>query len=99
MFQGAQSRLSGVRRKNKRLPVAASQRRISKVPCSRSTLRQMEKETLVKLSSVEEAPDKRLHYERRPNMLLQVENPLLHSHRQRETTGIKKLYNSFFVLF
>ncbi|XP_077285186.1 uncharacterized protein LOC143910547 [Arctopsyche grandis] len=33
------------------------------------------------------------------NMLLLTENSLLHSHRQRETTGIKKLYNSFFVLF
>lgn len=32
-------------------------------------------------------------------MLLKVENTLLRSHRQRETTGIKKLYNSFFVLF
>lgn len=32
-------------------------------------------------------------------MLIQIENSLLHSHRQRETTGIKKLYNSFFVLF
>ncbi|XP_026332605.1 uncharacterized protein LOC113239727 [Hyposmocoma kahamanoa] len=33
------------------------------------------------------------------NMLLRIENELLQSHRQRETTGIKKLYNSFFVLF
>ncbi|XP_052757148.1 uncharacterized protein LOC128202099 [Galleria mellonella] len=33
------------------------------------------------------------------NMLLKIENTLLQSHRQRETTGIKKLYNSFFVLF
>ncbi|XP_023938103.1 uncharacterized protein LOC112045937 [Bicyclus anynana] len=33
------------------------------------------------------------------NMLLKIENELLQSHRQRETTGIKKLYNSFFVLF
>lgn len=33
------------------------------------------------------------------NMLLKCENPLLQSHRQRETTGIKKLYNSFFVMF
>ncbi|XP_059058803.1 uncharacterized protein LOC131852180 [Achroia grisella] len=33
------------------------------------------------------------------NMLLKIENVLLQSHRQRETTGIKKLYNSFFVLF
>lgn len=33
------------------------------------------------------------------NMLLKIENPLLQSHRQRETTGIKKLYNSFFVMF
>lgn len=32
-------------------------------------------------------------------MLLKVENTLLRSHRQRETTGIKKLYNSFFVMF
>ncbi|XP_037902477.1 uncharacterized protein LOC119646171 [Hermetia illucens] len=32
-------------------------------------------------------------------MLLKIENTLLRSHRQRETTGIKKLYNSFFVLF
>ncbi|XP_055689950.1 uncharacterized protein LOC129793731 [Lutzomyia longipalpis] len=32
-------------------------------------------------------------------MLLKIENILLQSHRQRETTGIKKLYNSFFVLF
>lgn len=32
-------------------------------------------------------------------MLLKVENTLLRSHRQRETTGIKKLYNSFFVRF
>ncbi|XP_026473947.1 uncharacterized protein LOC113377749 [Ctenocephalides felis] len=32
-------------------------------------------------------------------MLLKIENSLLQSHRQRETTGIKKLYNSFFVLF
>ncbi|KZC07123.1 Uncharacterized protein DBV15_03120 [Temnothorax longispinosus] len=24
---------------------------------------------------------------------------LLETHRQRETTGIKKLYNSFFVMF
>ncbi|XP_026483734.1 uncharacterized protein LOC113391846 isoform X2 [Vanessa tameamea] len=33
------------------------------------------------------------------NMLLKIENQLLQRHRQRETTGIKKLYNSFFVLF
>ncbi|KAI5635099.1 hypothetical protein NE865_12217 [Phthorimaea operculella] len=33
------------------------------------------------------------------NMLLKIENELLQSHRQRESTGIKKLYNSFFVLF
>lgn len=33
------------------------------------------------------------------NMLLKCDNPLLQSHRQRETTGIKKLYNSFFVMF
>ncbi|XP_073964603.1 uncharacterized protein isoform X2 [Choristoneura fumiferana] len=33
------------------------------------------------------------------NMLMKIENELLQSHRQRETTGIKKLYNSFFVLF
>lgn len=32
-------------------------------------------------------------------MLLKIENTLLRSHRQRETTGIKKLYNSFFVMF
>ncbi|XP_037942300.1 uncharacterized protein LOC119675183 [Teleopsis dalmanni] len=32
-------------------------------------------------------------------MLIKIENTLLRSHRQRETTGIKKLYNSFFVLF
>lgn len=32
-------------------------------------------------------------------MLLDIENTLLQSHRQREPTGIKKLYNSFFVLF
>lgn len=32
-------------------------------------------------------------------MLIEIENSLLQSHRQRETTGIKKLYNSFFVLF
>lgn len=32
-------------------------------------------------------------------MLIDIENTLLQSHRQRETTGIKKLYNSFFVLF
>ncbi|XP_064292933.1 uncharacterized protein LOC135309984 [Plodia interpunctella] len=32
-------------------------------------------------------------------MLLKIENVLLQSHRQRESTGIKKLYNSFFVLF
>lgn len=32
-------------------------------------------------------------------MLLKVENTLLRNHRQRETTGIKKLYNSFFVMF
>lgn len=32
-------------------------------------------------------------------MLINIENTLLQSHRQRETTGIKKLYNSFFVLF
>ncbi|XP_055602373.1 uncharacterized protein LOC129751106 [Uranotaenia lowii] len=32
-------------------------------------------------------------------MLINIENILLQSHRQRETTGIKKLYNSFFVLF
>lgn len=32
-------------------------------------------------------------------MLLKVENTLLREHRQRETTGIKKLYNSFFVMF
>ncbi|XP_067629505.1 uncharacterized protein [Eurosta solidaginis] len=32
-------------------------------------------------------------------MLLKIENTLLRSHRQRETTGIKELYNSFFVLF
>ncbi|XP_035792774.1 uncharacterized protein LOC118466969 [Anopheles albimanus] len=32
-------------------------------------------------------------------MLIDIENPLLQSHRQRETTGIKKLYNSFFVMF
>ncbi|XP_023179217.1 uncharacterized protein LOC117785371 [Drosophila innubila] len=35
----------------------------------------------------------------RNKMLLKIENTLLRSHRQRETTGIKKLYNSFFVLF
>lgn len=35
----------------------------------------------------------------RTKMLLKIENTLLRSHRQRETTGIKKLYNSFFVLF
>jgi hypothetical protein len=32
-------------------------------------------------------------------MLLSVENTLLSSHRQREEIGIKKLYNSFFVMF
>lgn len=32
-------------------------------------------------------------------MRIDIENPLLQSHRQRETTGIKKLYNSFFVMF
>ncbi|XP_055631240.1 uncharacterized protein LOC129771524 isoform X2 [Toxorhynchites rutilus septentrionalis] len=32
-------------------------------------------------------------------MLIDIENTLLQGHRQRETTGIKKLYNSFFVLF
>ncbi|XP_075988226.1 uncharacterized protein LOC142984478 [Anticarsia gemmatalis] len=36
---------------------------------------------------------------RQTNMLLKIENELLQNHRQRETTGIKKLYNSFFVLF
>lgn len=32
-------------------------------------------------------------------MLLTIENALLSSHRQREEIGIKKLYNSFFVMF
>lgn len=32
-------------------------------------------------------------------MLLSIENALLSSHRQREEIGIKKLYNSFFVMF
>lgn len=32
-------------------------------------------------------------------MLLSIENTLLSSHRQREEIGIKKLYNSFFVMF
>lgn len=32
-------------------------------------------------------------------MLLSIENALLSSHRQREEVGIKKLYNSFFVMF
>lgn len=32
-------------------------------------------------------------------MLLTIENTLLSSHRQREEIGIKKLYNSFFVMF
>lgn len=32
-------------------------------------------------------------------MLMKIENTLLRNQRQRETTGIKKLYNSFFVLF
>ncbi|XP_055536559.1 uncharacterized protein LOC129725123 [Wyeomyia smithii] len=32
-------------------------------------------------------------------MLVEIDNSLLQNHRQRETTGIKKLYNSFFVLF
>lgn len=32
-------------------------------------------------------------------MLLSIENLLLSSHRQREEVGIKKLYNSFFVMF
>lgn len=31
--------------------------------------------------------------------MLTIDNSLLHNHRQRETTGIKKLYNSFFVMF
>ncbi|XP_022817308.1 uncharacterized protein LOC111350099 isoform X2 [Spodoptera litura] len=39
------------------------------------------------------------HCRSNSNMLLKIENELLQSHRQRETTGIKKLYNSFFVLF
>lgn len=35
-----------------------------------------------------------------PNkMLMSIENALLSSHRQREEIGIKKLYNSFFVMF
>lgn len=32
-------------------------------------------------------------------MLLAIENTLLQCHRQREEIGIKKLYNSFFVMF
>lgn len=32
-------------------------------------------------------------------MLLTIENTLLSSHRQREEIGIKKLYNSFYVMF
>ncbi|XP_071053431.1 uncharacterized protein [Onthophagus taurus] len=31
--------------------------------------------------------------------MMHVDNNLLQNHRQRETTGIKKLYNSFFVMF
>lgn len=33
------------------------------------------------------------------NKMLTIDNSLLQNHRQRETTGIKKLYNSFFVMF
>lgn len=32
-------------------------------------------------------------------MFISIENTLLTSHRQREEIGIKKLYNSFFVMF
>lgn len=31
--------------------------------------------------------------------MLNIYNSFLQNHRQRETTGIKKLYNSFFVMF
>lgn len=31
--------------------------------------------------------------------MLNIDNSFLQNHRQRETTGIKKLYNSFFVMF
>nr|XP_021201662.2 uncharacterized protein LOC110384613 [Helicoverpa armigera] len=44
-------------------------------------------------------PQEYHHCRANTNMLLKIENQLLQSHRQRETTGIKKLYNSFFVLF
>ncbi|XP_075168078.1 uncharacterized protein LOC142240273 [Haematobia irritans] len=50
-----------------------------------------------KLSSLNEYPESSMCLKNK--MLLKIENTLLRSHRQRETTGIKKLYNSFFVLF